>query len=108
MANRSKETRQALGCGFEESDPAIHVAPWDHPGRKGPRLETCPGYTVDLPEVQEIARLRVHWEKGALAHVLEEKKLTELTQTGIHILEAAVGELHRWQMTPKDKGGGRE
>jgi hypothetical protein len=55
--------RQFLGCGYE---PQIERAqPWVPQGFDG-KAEHCAGYTSRLPQVIEVARAFLHWEKGQL------------------------------------------
>lgn len=75
MAANSREIRQSMGCGFEP--PIEIVERWEPEGRE-PRpgeldedgrelVPTCPGYVCKLPDVLEVARARVHWQKNAAA-----------------------------------------
>ena len=109
----TQETRQQMGCGFEpppvESKRA-YVQMWNGgslPNYKGPKATVCPGYTSSLPEVIEVARARMHWEKGELA-AFTRGELSEGLTTGIEILEGAINAQQLWSHTDIAKGGGRE
>ncbi len=115
MEARTKTERQRnFGCGYE---PALDGATgWDHPGRKkgdhDPPIETCIGYTRQLPEVIEVARAHHHWREGAgLASVKSfcgGEEPDERLVAGIEFYAGATSERDSWLMTPKDKGGGAE
>jgi hypothetical protein len=115
MQTNNAPTRQLMGCGFLPPPPE-RLRPYvDAPaplgfrpsrGPKGERLDNvCPGYTSQLPEVIEVARARLHWDKGHLVEFLGGPP-TEPMLLGIEILCGAVGELQMWLSTPKDQGGG--
>jgi hypothetical protein len=112
MSKQSKQSRQAIGCGWEATDPRVPVGAWSPAGMsakwKGD-VQTCPGYTTKLPVVTEACRARVHWEKNAAAFTAYcEGDPTEHMLAAVEILEGAVNEVSAWTMTPKSEGGGRD
>jgi hypothetical protein len=110
MATKSKQTRQLAGCGYEVPIPG--AVPWS-PASLAPKwnktVTVCPGYTTKLPEVQEVCRARLHWEKNARAfESFCEGDPTEQMLAAVEILESAVNEVTAWSMTPSGEGGGRD
>lgn len=103
-----KQTRQALGCGYELPDPRVPVQPWSPAGMSSKwdtEQTVCPGYTRSMPEVVEIVRAKIHWEKGALDHFcagLAPERVLE----GVEIAASAIGEVESWRITPSKDGGG--
>jgi hypothetical protein len=97
MQNMEQPERQSIGCGFEPAIPdATPFAPC------GRTTTICPGYSTRLPAVIEIARLRMHWDKGAVRY----DDLEEHERRHIEVLEVACGDLLEWKMRPKSEGGG--
>jgi hypothetical protein len=112
MKTQSKQTRQAVGCGWEPADPVVPVRPWSPsnmaPFRQGD-VTTCPGYTTNLPALIEVCRARVHWDKNAAAFAAFcEGDATEQTLAALEILDGAINEVSSWAMTPRNEGGGRD
>jgi hypothetical protein len=107
MTNRAQ--RQSMGCGYEPPS-ALSAQPWQPPGGthgyNGPTIVHCAGYTTNLPEVDEAARARFHWDKGALGLVLAGEPLNENLQLAIEMLESASNRMQHWRMTPVMEGGG--
>ena len=58
----------------------------------------CPGWLIRLPEVIEVARLYLWWDKGQLALALDGEHVTERLRDLIEIFHAAVGAVQRDQM----------
>jgi hypothetical protein len=85
-----------MGCGFEPANPNIATRPWSHQGYSDEPPTTCPGYTTKLPEVNEIARVRMHAKNGMARDYLGGQHASELILTGVEILEAADGEASCW------------
>lgn len=70
-------------------------------------VETCHVYTTALPQVIEVLRARVHWEKNAAAFSAYcEGDATEQMLGAVEILDGAANEVNAWAMTPSDEGGG--
>lgn len=100
--------RQAMGCGYEAPLPdAITWTPEGLKLREDERLHFCAGYTVRLPEVLEVARGRIHWDKGNLREYCDGKP-SEAMLLGVEVLEASAHELQNALMTPKSEGGLKE
>jgi hypothetical protein len=106
MTRNTSESRQLGGCGFE---PLLDLRePWSGgslPNYGGPQTTVCPGFTVALPEVIEVARERLHWSKGALEQFCHGQAHDALLD-GIEYLDGAVYAFQFWSATPRDKGGG--
>lgn len=111
----NSDTRQAMGCGYEPALPAEKLQPlWlpqgfrpPEPNEDGEPVQfptVCPGYTVRLPEVIEIARARMHWLKGELSNFCDDKPV-EMLMIGIEIMDASATDLHNAHMTPQSAGG---
>ncbi|TXH41024.1 MAG: hypothetical protein E6Q97_38470 [Desulfurellales bacterium] len=101
MASLSQVQRRALNCGFEHY-PSGHKTgmAWSHRG--GPRVNTCPGYLIRLPQVAEVTRAHHHWSKGELQSFAKAPSSQMLE--GIEILDRELGELQAWRM----KDGNRD
>jgi hypothetical protein len=77
--------RREMGCGYlAGSTPPM----WGGPNGKL-ELETCPGYTTELPDVVDVARLYSWAEKGGL----QRHRLTRPIIDGIDILRSAVADV---------------
>jgi hypothetical protein len=99
--------RQYLGCGYEPPNDRVRLAMWSPPSAyRGPTPTVCAGYSARLPEVQEAALLRLHWENGSLRDACDGELPTEETRTLVVILQGAYNALQRWMMTPSKDGGG--
>jgi len=110
MEQLTTETRQLMGCPLAPAPPpraAGLVKPWQGLGYAGPSPAVCPGYTVQLPEVIETARARLHWRMGELRSFCGGAAPGALLER-IEILEGAARELEEWRLTPATKGGGAE
>lgn len=110
METTTRETRQTMGCGFEPAPVAdVHVEPWLPQGfvpDKDPKFPTtCIGYLRQLPEVLEVCRAHMHWNKGQLEAFCGGAP-TEALVMAIEILEFAIAEKQNWLMTPARDGGG--
>lgn len=116
MKMNGREQRQYMACGYEPAlDPTrVRLTIWNPPaatatgnvGYRGPNPTVCPGYTTRLPEVQETALLRLHWENGVLRDACGGETPTEETLSLIVVLQGAYNALQRWVMTPASDGGG--
>lgn len=69
-----------------------------------PTLETCPGYTTALPEVQEVAATYPHWKARYLTEYLEEVPSPAILD-GISILDRAINDRDIWDLEQTRKGG---
>jgi len=81
-----KRTRQAIGCGWEEPLPSAR--PWAHKDMDWTPT-VCPGYTCQLPEVIDVARCYMHWDRGQLQLKVPEPSASLLD--AIEELKIAVG-----------------
>ena len=106
MTRQSPHARQLGGCGYE---PLLETRePWSGgslPNYSGPQTTVCPGFSIALPEVIEVARARLHWSKGSLDQFCHGQAHDALIE-GIEYLDGAVSEFQFWSSTPADKGGG--
>jgi hypothetical protein len=105
-----KTQRQYLGCGYEPPLRGVRLTMWNPPsgaaGFKGVGATVCAGYTTSLPEVQEVALDRIHWEHGSLRDACDGDLPTEETRAAVVILEGQYNAVRRWIMTPQKDGGG--
>jgi len=105
MQANPKIQRQQMGCGYESAIDADFV--WMPEGmrlRPGETMKHCAGYTCRLPEVIEIARARVHWDKGSIESFCDGRP-TDAMLLGIEVLDASANELQGALMTPRSEGG---
>lgn len=118
MSNNPPQVRRDLGCGFElHNDDARTWLPPAAGSRLGfgselgpdgdYNLATCPGYTTKLPEIVDVVRARVHWEKNALDAHCRGAKPTQHLLTAIEVLDGACARAERWAQTDEKDGGGR-
>lgn len=56
-------------------------------------LDTCPGYLIRLPQVNEAARARMHWEHGSLEHRYDGQEPTGTLLDCIEILVSQISEV---------------
>ena len=69
----SAERRSSLmSCGYEA--PIEGSPRWKHEGYRGGAPSTCVGYLCGLPDVVQISRRRLHWERGNAADVQDERE----------------------------------
>lgn len=113
METRSKQDRQFSGCGYEPPlDDKKRLTIWQPPsgngrvGYRGPDLTVCAGYTVNLPEVNEIAQARAHWKVGSLTHFCDGETASEELLQGVLVFDVECSALDGWLMTPSKDGGG--
>ena len=112
MQATTLQDRQLLGCGLAPRPPEHlrpHVNVWSplaysQYNEHAPTV--CPGYTTKLPEVRETARIRFHWEQGAIAQACGGAAPTDQTLLGIEVLSIAVSDLQDWRFKPAKEGGG--
>lgn len=108
-----RETRQALGCGYEMPDPKIPVRPWSPSslpnneawqcvGKTSPDPTVCPGYSISLPETLEVVRAYTHWSNGGGLRDFAAEP-TETLKIGVEIFSGAVNECQRWSMDNPQK-----
>ncbi len=104
---QSVADREAMRCGFLDLPPlgekafARGVPLSDRAGR----LETCPGYTTDLPDVQDIRSLFRHWKSGSLEHRLGGQKPTLAALVGLEALEIGFEQLEAEILSNASQGG---
>jgi hypothetical protein len=112
MQKQSKQTRQAMGCGYEVPARELAPQPWSPSSMSRTwrgDVTVCPGYSTSLPDVLEVCRARVHWEKNAAAfEAFCEGDPTEQMLAAVEILEGSVNEVTAWVSTPRSEGGGRD
>lgn len=104
-----RDVRRSWGCGWEHPNPSAQ--PWS-PSSMDPQWNgddsTCPGYTSSLPQVVEVLRARVHWEKNAAAFESYcGGAASDQTLAAIEILEGAVHEAQHWAMNNPQSSGGQ-
>lgn len=103
-----KETRQAMGCGWEPKDPKIPVQPWSPSSLAGndtwrciskdtPEPTVCPGFSCSLPETIEIARAHTHWATGGGLRDYCDTP-TDVLRTGVEMINGSIAECQRWSM----------
>jgi hypothetical protein len=67
MKANPPEIRQTMACGFLPApSSSMPVTPGGQPDGFKHEMTTCIGYTTRLPEVIEVSRARLHWDKGTL------------------------------------------
>lgn len=64
---------------------------------------TCPGYTTKLPEVVEIARLRMHAKEGSLPLFMHGAEPTDVVVVGLEVLAGSTNECTTWAMENPEK-----
>ncbi len=102
MRSTPQTRRQEIGCGFEPPPPPhVVVKPWSHRAYQGPEPTACVGYTRQLPIVIDVARTRLHWDKGAIS-----EPLTDQTKLLIEVLETSANDVQVWLTLPSKEGGG--
>lgn len=110
MERCSVQDRQMAGCGYlPKPGPELlpYVRPWSGLGYAGDAPTQCPGYTTNLPEVQEVARAHLHWSKGALVPWLQGKDASEALLSGIEILELESHKFQNWLTDEASKKTGQ-
>jgi hypothetical protein len=65
MQTMTTDIRRSMGCGYLPDANATGLGKPD--GYKGPEPSVCMGYTTKLPEVAEVSRARLWWDKAQLA-----------------------------------------
>lgn len=95
MKTNRREARQLLGCGYEQplvelrGRPAVPM-PWSPADMPGEPPTICPGYTTRLPEVVEVSRARLWFDKGDLRTFTRGEMPTEQLANAIEVLEIAI------------------
>ena len=108
MNQRSVESRQQMGCGYEKPSP--FASPWVHTAFKRPAdadpekpyPTVCAGYTTKLPEVIEVARAHFHSERETFVSLIG-KRATPHLMTGIELMASEVNAVQTWSMRPKEQ-----
>lgn len=103
--------RQYLGCGYlPPLDGKVHLTVWQPPagerGYKGPALTTCAGYTANLPDVVEVAKIRLHWKHGNVVAACGGEQPRDEVLDCILVLDGEYNAIEGWLMTPARDGGG--
>lgn len=104
MKRLNVTTRRALRCGWEPRLPNDGGRAWWPGEASGPKPETCPGYTTDLPEVIIVARAYLHWDKGQLQ--LRDPDPPPEIMDGIEVISSAVMAVQTEMMRRKRGGHG--
>lgn len=91
MQRNDKAMRSAMGCGYLLPTPG--AIPWSHRSGKVQPI-TCVGYLVNLPEVSEASRARLHWSNGAIVQFGYSENLL----AAIEILEGECNSVERYMM----------
>jgi hypothetical protein len=111
MKNLSPLQRQGLRCGYL---PIVDAMPhgarsqtWVPPYMRDEvrTLETCPGYTTRLPEVEEIRQVYPAFKAGYAAELLTEAPTPE-TIAGCIVLDNAANARDAQRLKDQQKGGG--
>lgn len=89
-----------MGCGWETGSRTRGI-PSPYPMSTGISPSVCPGYSIILPEVQEVIDCFAHWEKGALALRIVDRKPTTKLLDGLRIYSTACAGMNRLHMTPE-------
>jgi hypothetical protein len=109
-----RETRQAMGCGWEDKSPRVPSVPWspsclqdNHDwrclGKTQSEPSVCPGYSISLPETLEIVRAHAHWTTGGGLRDFTADP-TEALKLGVEMLSGACSECQHWSLdNPKVK-----
>ena len=104
----SAQQRVAMGCGYLEPDKdrdGVPIAPnsvWKHEGdRTNPTV--CSGFTVELPDVIDVALSHRHWSKGQLGVVLGGDGVCQALADGLLMLDGAVQEHDGWVASGRGK-----
>lgn len=92
MQASSHIERSRRGCGFLPPDPAANLR---HalPIACDVEPTVCPGYSISLPEVNEVVRFRPSYLKGYLTEHLGEPPSEQFIEAQ-NVLEGAVNEHH--------------
>ena len=93
--------RAALRCGW------MRASDWRTEELSPHQEEVCPGYTTQLPDVIEAARLLQWRNHGGLAALVDELPLSPRAATCVDILDASVREIESEMMhkaTEKARG----
>lgn len=89
LKNVSRPARASWHCGYL---PKADRKGYGFNGGPGtwPPYTVCPGYTTSLPQVFEVARARMWWDKGCLQ--LLHKRPTDALLRGIEVLQCAASQ----------------
>lgn len=94
----SRAERSRLGCAYVAGSTGASPV-------RGASVEAtvCPGYSVSLPVVQEVASCRAHWDKGSLSARLQEYEPTGVLMDLVEVAAGALGSCESYFMKPKDE-----
>lgn len=92
MRTIPRETRQQLGCGWEQS--AAGARPWSPQswGARGLSTTTCAGYSTRLHATVEIVDAYCHWENGTLVDYLDGERPTRGALDCLAVFRAGLNE----------------
>lgn len=79
-----------IGCGLLPPTTLVRPPKWRHRFDDGADATVCPGFSTSLPDVVEVARLYLHWDKGNLSAMLPRKRINEALRRGIETLHVAL------------------
>lgn len=102
IANNDENLRSALGCGWLASPCATQVPFSD----RVEGIETCPGYTTELPEVADAMIAWVHWEKGALGFAISGDAPSPALMDAVSVFNTAVAAFREWYRESELRKGG--
>jgi hypothetical protein len=101
MATMTREIRQSMGCGYLPDAKATGLGKPD--GYKGAEPSVCMGYTVKLPEVAEVSRARLWWEKAQLSLWCRDDDPTEPLMTCVEELVIQISAVEAHAMDEANK-----
>jgi hypothetical protein len=110
MQNQTSIIRQTMRCGHE---PPLPVERDEHGVERyrGQTVEAwrganvCAGYACELPEVAEVARCFLQWEKGTLADFLDGRPPGHMLLEALGALQVGIRE-HEVDVLSRPKAGG--
>lgn len=97
MANLSAEERQLWNCGHLPRSPGNRGEyPLPEAAPK-PADDTCPGYLISLPVVQEAQELYLWWTKSQLWELVRGQSRAEWFRQAVELMAGAMSdvEIHR-------------
>jgi hypothetical protein len=98
MSTTTSIERQHMGCGFE---PMLEVSRPFAPRGVPCKVTVCPGYSTRLPEVIEVSRAYLHWDKGTMRERFAGAEPTPALLDGLELLQGSVRALESYLATPE-------
>jgi len=91
-----------MGCGWE---PSVEGATtwWPRDALDDDPPDTCIGYLIRLPELQEAARAMIHWERGTLRERFGGLEPTGALLDVLETIHRSANELEAHTLRQKDK-----